>query len=353
MATVVIHAGMPKNGSSSIQSWLSAQSVALREKHDTHVLADQLPADGPLRLRPIDGLPTMASTTFALQYAHAMTNAPEDRASIVASLTTAIDDAAADCARLVISGELLAGILSRREEPFLVGLQSLASRHDVRIAYYVSPQHRALEARWRAWGYKTSMDPGEWMLGQREDLSYYATAAAIAEYAPGVRFEVRPFVFELMHRGAPAADFARHFLGIDAGDEGAIHHHRGLTLDAVTLLRALPRQLIRTPGSDGPNQMESGVRQAAIAKHLTSWGIPDSSAAERSREVLHHHAFHEYEEDNCRLAAEHGWANTSLIAPPIGEPGHLDDLAALWTPSASATELAYLAHALTDLLESS
>jgi hypothetical protein len=290
--------------------------------------------------------------SFLLQYhlsRQRSATAPE-LAALADGFADALDRSATELGTVLVTAEGFASLFIAADEPFLRSLDRLAQHHTVRIAYYVRPQHTAMEARWRQWGFRTEMSPSAWVRDQAHQLRYADTVDHVRRLAPGVSFEARPFRSDLLPGGSVVVDFAREFLRIaDAPGTSEVNENVGLSLDFANLLRGAPASLLDDPGV----RVNAGGRQLALGVLGRSWNLPESSAARESRAVLHRYAFREFEPRNRVLAAELGWATPSFVPPPpesAQSAGDLDALDDLWKSHASPTARAYLYAALSDLM---
>ena len=215
MAHIVLHAGMPKTGSTSIQTWLRAHADALRQTHHTTILRDATTLRDTERttrvaFEPFDTGMSVTTVSFLMQYAVARDESERSELMALAQeFIDALDHAASRFQTVVLTSEAFAYLFAAGDEPFLRGLDKLAQRHTVRVAYYVRPQHSALEARWRQWGFRTGMNPTAWVLEQAAQLRYAETVSRVRELAPGIAFDVRPFRADLLAEGNVVVDFVR------------------------------------------------------------------------------------------------------------------------------------------------
>jgi hypothetical protein len=90
----------------------------------------------------------------------------------------------------------------------LGALDDLANRMRVRVAYYVRPQHTALEAAWRQWGFRSGLSPSAFLDKRLNSLRYHHTYVHVTEAAPGVEFTMCPFHRDLLIGGDAVVDFA-------------------------------------------------------------------------------------------------------------------------------------------------
>lgn len=151
--TIVVHVGMQKAGSTAIQHWLR-ENGDLLGRHG-YVLVVGRPGDGPqlLDVGPYSRGPASSGSVASLL------RAPETKAPAVHELAEALGRLANEYGGVVISGEALSQFLSRWDPSVVARLHDLADVHDVRVAQYVRPQHTALEAGWRQWGFRSGLRP--------------------------------------------------------------------------------------------------------------------------------------------------------------------------------------------------
>ncbi|MDQ1532397.1 MAG: hypothetical protein QOF28_158, partial [Actinomycetota bacterium] len=340
-----------------IQTWLGAQASYLRETRGISIVqvveADDAAQAGTWRFEVVDAGPSVNAVLFLLPYyARSQQSAPvNELTALVDGFVEALDRAATDLGTVLMTAEGFASFFIAGDERLLHGLDRLAQRHTLRIAYYVRPQHTALEARWRQWGFRSEMSPSAWVRDQADSLRYADTLDQVRRLAPNLSFDVRPFRPDLLVGRDVVVDFARGFLGIeDPPAATAIDDNVGLPLDLANLLRGAPAALLDDPGS----RINTGARQLALGVLGHSWTVEESRAARESRHVLHRYAYREFEPRNRDLAAQLAWPTESFVPPP--EPADpeleadveaLDDL---WRPRASPTARAYLYAALSQLV---
>jgi hypothetical protein len=356
MGTVLIHAGMPKTGSTSIQTWLRTNAGFLRENDRITIVREAPAVPGePVRFEPFSSGISVNSIAFLLRY-HAGTLSGAgagDLTALTEGFVEGLDRAAAEMGTILLSGEAYASLFALGDEPFLGSLERLAHVHTVRVAYYVRPQHTALEARWRQWGFQSELSPSAWVLDQSTHLRYAETVEHVSRLAPSVSFEVRPFRSDLLESGNVVIDFARQFLRVD-DPPGAlgIDENPGPSLDLANLLRGAPQTLLE----DARGLVDTGWRQQLLARLGRSWNITESAAAAASREVLHRYAYAAFEARNRTVVEALGWPTPCFVPQPEAPaaPGsagrELADLDELWEPRAAATARAYLHAALAELM---
>lgn len=355
MGTVLIHAGMPKTGSTSIQAWLRKHATRLSEAHRTSLLHVAETPNGPSRFEAVAAGDNVNTISFLMLYHVRRQRCASARelSELADEFVAALDRAASERGTVLLTAEGFASLFIAADEPFLRSLDRLAQRHTVRIAYYVRPQHTALEARWRQWGFRSEMSPSGWVLDQADSLRYADTVDHVRRLAPNVSFEARPFRSDLLEGGDVVADFVRGFLRIDRSPAtDNFLENPGLSLDLAILLRGAPASLLDDPGS----RIDTGARQLALGRLGRSWTVDESPEACASRDVLHRYAYREFEPRNRDLAADLGWRTQSFVPPPedVTESApDLADLDTLWKPHASATTLAYFYAALSALVTKS
>jgi hypothetical protein len=347
MGTVVLHAGIPKAGSSSIQSWLANNAESLRSQLGIGLMvvrSRNLPGEKHARLRVEEyASGGMNSGRFARAYI-GFKRSPRILDSFFAGVTEFADHHRVS----VVSSESFAQLFSAGggDAPFLSRLDGLAREHRVRVAYYIRPQHTCLEAMWRQWGFRRNVPPSVYIAEEAEHLHYLRTQAAVLEAAPHVSFEPRPFRSDLLHGGSPVVDFAHHFL--DAGDlpqlAPDLRVNVGLPLELVNLLRFGPKELVGRDPHDNAALVQ--LQRLFSAVHL-----PVAPKIVRSRLVLSAYCHARFEAENKTLLMHLGLPPTDFV-PPVDE-AHWDlaEIDDLWRPDASSAELAVLHAALRALLD--
>ncbi|MEJ5363473.1 MAG: hypothetical protein WHS86_00075 [Desulfosoma sp.] len=353
MGTIVLHAGIPKAGSSSIQEWLSRHSAALRRLYGIFVLVARCEQDSSAR--PTEAAPRVSLTlhekgsvnlgSVVQQYLALEGN----KEGITQQFFEQLDRAADRYPFVVLSDEALAHLFRRCEMIFLRGLERLASRHHIRIAYYVRPQHTALEAAWRQWGFRTGLKPSRYLADRARQLHYYSTYVAMRRAIPKVSFTVRPFRRDLLDSGSVVLDFAHRFLNLS--DSPLLHTdlwvNRGLPLEIVNLLRNIPAGVLW-------ESIHDNTRLTRLKRIVGRLEVPESEKIQKSRRILQRYCYETFEMDNLRLIAALGWQTDHFIPPvdplfqsPLQDLSALD---ALWKPSASEAELQFLCTLLNHIL---
>lgn len=337
MGRIVLHAGMPKAGSSSVIGWLAQHAGDLWKESGIRVCVAQT-TDAVVRVVPyVSG--SVDSRSFVL----AAVASKEQPDAIIESFAASLDQVATSAKHVVLSGAF-AEFFWRPDSVFLVALQELTDRHEVHVAYYVRPQHASSEAAWRQWGFRYSTSPSAYIASRERQLRYLDTYRTVRRLAPDVRFVVRPFRPDLLD-GNVATDFDRHFLRGDAAptDPDPPWRNRGLPLDVVSALRGAPRGLLW----DSPHDNRAIPRVKELVERLDA---AESEEALLGRRILTRYAYDLYEPGNCELIAELGWDTDAFIqgVDLDGESGDLSRLDELWTSRASPLELALLHQAVAE-----
>ncbi len=339
MGTIVIHAGGAKAGSSSVQHWLASNARRLRREHDIAVavarVADPIRVAEFKRRKPINS--------------NALGQARKRGGGVwAAALTRFFDGIQALSGRhrlLLVTSETIDQLLWRADERFLHGLEDLAASHRVVLSYYVRPQHTALEASWRQWGFRSDLAPSMYVSRRAEGLHYATTHRQVRRSAPGVVFEPRPFRTDLLDEGSVVADFARRSLGLEVSSTAAPRINRGLPLEVVNLLRSAPRGTFWSSAHDN-------FELRRIKDLFGDLQIPESPEVRRSRQILQAFCHRTFEAGNRELIRELGWATTEFVPAP-DEPveGELEELDELWSSNASGPEREIMFHAITRALD--
>ena len=340
MGKIVIQAGMPKAGSSSVSTWLEREAAHLRSEHGIQVCVAQA-TDGAVRVAPhVRGSPNSSQLLIAADAAS------EDRERVIDSFATSLDERAEGDRFVVLASEAFAEFFWRPDPAFLAALQDLTRRHEVHVAYYVRPQDTSFEAAWRQWGFRYSAPPSAYLISRDPQLRYVDTYRTVRELAPDVRFLPRPFRRDLLD-GNVATDFDRFFLrGADAPPApDAPWTNQGLPLDVVRALRAAPKGLLW----ESPHDNRAMVRVKELSERLEG---AESEDVRRSRRILKRYCHDLYEAGNRELISELGWDTDAFVegAEGIEEPPDLSLLDELWTSRASPLELGLLHQALAELV---
>jgi hypothetical protein len=306
MATVVLHAGMPKAGSSAIQQFLHRNATAIEADTGTRLLVFRRAQDGdPGGLQPY----TRGSiNSGAVWFRFLISNRDP---AVFETFFRDLDRAARGHERVLLTSEAFASPIAELEPSFLAGLARLGETHEVHVAYYVRAQHESLEAGWRQWGFRSDSTPGEYLRRRERTLDYDATREGFADQVPGCSFDMRPYV---RHPDRPSAlidDFAAHYLpGLsDMVTMPAAAVNPGLPLDVINVLRYAPRGLFWESQDDN-----ASLR--AMKELFAGAELVDSTPVVASRERLHRMCHERFEAGNRRVARTMGWTQEGLIAPP-------------------------------------
>jgi hypothetical protein len=340
MGTLVLHAGRGKTGSSSIQCWLGDNAGWLRRQHGVHVMA-AVRTDHPNGFDVVE-CQHGSSKSFLGHW-------PLDRVG-AEKLFATLDGSLGTDKMIVLSSEGFGRWFYDINEAVLARLDRFALVHEVKVAYYVRPQHTSLESAWRQWGFRQGIRPSEFLTERLASLHHSSTVDGVADTAPHVSFLVRPFRTDLLEAGDVVADFAKEFLGIRDVPmvPGARKQNVALPLELVNILRHAPRGMFWTSPHD--NAQLSVLRSLGVAE----WSTTASTKIEESRLVLQAFCHREYEGDNQRLLRRFGWCTDYFVPPPLGREGRnedLTDLDRLWEPDASEQERALLFKALLALVQ--
>jgi hypothetical protein len=336
VTVIIIHAGMGKAGSSSIQHWLQRNSGELRERGFTVLTASETEGGG-IEFVPHEG----GGVNLGWIAAGATKISDAGRQKRVENFVAGLDRAARRHGDTIVSSEAFATPFWSLHAVSLGGFQWLATRHEVRVAYYARPQHTCLEAHWRQTGYRLGQSPSAHVESRAPRLAYASTRAGVRSLAPGIEFEPRPFRTDLLHRGDVVSDFAHAFLGIDLPRTGE-WTNRGLPLEVVNLLHTAPpgRFWARSYGN---------ARIKRIKRLLDGTTLPEDEHIALSRRILRKYAYERYGAENAEL----GWSD--FVTPPedADELPGLEALDSLWAPRATRAERAILFRALSAAIERS
>ncbi|HEX5094758.1 MAG TPA: hypothetical protein VFX21_02030 [Acidimicrobiia bacterium] len=331
MADLVIHAGMPKTGSSAVQRWLKSN-------------LDAIAANGfQVRRRPrgldeatcLDEVTRPGSHIGVKSYVDDLLgNAQEQRALL--------DDLHALPGTALLTSEALNNLF-HRDAVWLSALNDYAAIHDVRVAYYVRPQHDAMEASWRQWGFRRPMRPSVY-LERREGrrLDFLSTLMRVRECAPNVSFEMRGFRRDLLVGGDIVVDFADTFLGMHAEPVPSVNE--GLPLFICVLIQA------RGASPLWESHHENATLRR-VQEIVSRWDMPEPEDIQESLLVLQRHCRSRYEDDNRKLISLLNWPTEDYV-PPTKEAGddRLSRLDVLWRPR---PEGHLLRQALADIIATS
>jgi hypothetical protein len=339
MATIVIHAGMPKTGSTSIQRWISRNSRLLLHDHDMLVVVANPTgpyAQGDIRLQPyksgrVNSGPLVTGWIAAQR-------SPAFPRRFVDELARFADEHST----VLVTAEALAQPIVQADDAFLLSFEELARRHEVRIAIYVRPQHSAIEARWCEGGYKQEHEPSQWVRNESLNLHYLRTVDAVRELAPNIDLGVRPFRRDLLQAQSVVCDFVARFLGLEV-DADDVLENPGLPLTLVNMLRQAPEGSFWRD-----NRLAENFSRARLREIFDGVNSIESPKATRSRDVLQAFCHHVFELENLELIRRLEWPAADFVParPELEDDWDLSELDRLWSPDASNAELAYMFRAL-------
>lgn len=319
---------MAKTGSTSVQRWLTQNRELLAELHVQLVASshtDGDPSDHPL-IQPYEG-GNVNSGRIVLAW-----GAGGFAPSIAQRFVSDLGRLAARYEKVLVTAEAFSMFFYRLDEPFLSALDALARDHTVRVAYYVRPQHTAIEALWRQGGFRRPAAPSDAVAEMANTLHYLQTKAGVEERAPNVDFVVRPFRSDLLGGGSAVTDFAQQFLGIQTSGPD-IQENSGLPLELVNRLRQAPDGRFW----NGRVERYPRGRLRAAAAHLD---LPSSPETKRSRQILRAYCRQVFEDDNQALIRQLAWPATEFVpAAKLHGDWAVAELDDLWTPKDSPDAL--------------
>lgn len=347
MGDIVLHAGMGKTGSSSIQQFLSNDLKMLRDRWDIRpVRVCQSAPGGPIDVVLAEPGATVKSKLVDLERR-------ETRAEIAKQIFAKLDSYASRGGTIVLSSEGYQLLFWDGDSRFFDELNSLATAHTVRVAYYVRPQHTGMESSWRQWGFRHPDRPSTYLTRHGMRMRYFETLETVRQGAPNVSFEMRPFRADLLEGGEVVTDFCRVFLGIDdvtppMEDEWV---NRALPFELLLVLRDAP------PGMFWPSPKRQSLHGNKILNRLrtvvSKWDVREGQAVLDSRRILQRHCHRVFEPSNQQLIKELGWNTEYFVPPPDDNDEGPDDLALLddlWKSKASAAQKQMFFCALRELL---
>ena len=341
MECIELHIGMPKAGSTTIQSWLSlSETRRLLAGLGISVCAARTDHAGSTMIEPYESGRINSGGVIPRYYQAD----PEVARGIIDGFFTALEKAVVRLGHIILSSEAFTQPFWKDDGYFLEHLQRLAEAHRVRVAYYVRPQHSALEAAWRQWGFRTGQRPAAYVRRRSAQLHYLETVLRAKAAVPDVELLVRPFREDLLEGGDIISDYVRVVLGLAVSPSdihaGGLWENRGLPLEVVNLLSGVPRGLLWS----GPHDNEA---IDAIREMLGEVDIPTSERIEESRRVLLGYSHGVFESANLDLVAMQGWATDHFVPSPRPQvPVNIGRLNRLWAPSASEAEQAFMHLAL-------
>jgi hypothetical protein len=333
VAEIIIHAGMPKTGSTSLQRWLSDNAERLQTQQGLQILvATNQTRRNPTRRVQLEPYESGKVNSGLVLRAWALSSwAPEVPLRFLAEL----GDLATQFGRVLVTAEGLSKFFWTVDEQVLGGFQDLARRHTVRVAYYVRPQHTALEAMWREDGFLRFPGPHEATINRLPRLHYLQTLEALTAHAPDLDFVVCPFRPDLLVRRNVIDDFAGRFLRIEE-ECPRIQVNPSLPLRLVNALRCAPDGVFR----NGETELYPRKKLWRVAARLD---LPSTPEIRRSRRILERFCHEVFEAENQNLIRRLAWPTKAFVPNvKLDEPWDISELDTLWTPTESGSELADL-----------
>jgi hypothetical protein len=343
VAEVIVHAGMPKTGSTSIQRWLMQNRDRLADRETQLLVATNRTRRNPgpeVHLEPYES-GRLNSGQLVLAWA-GDGYGPQIPERFVRELNLFAEQ----YPKMIVTGEALSAFFSQLDPPFLTALDELARAHTVRVAYYVRPQHTAIEAAWRQGLFRQPSSPSEVVIEHAQTLHYLRTMEGVNDRAPRVDFVVRPFRSDLLEGASAVSDFTRIFVGVDSSGPD-IQENSALPLELVNRLRQAPDGVFWNGGVERYPRRK--LRAAAARLEL-----PASPEVKRSRHILRAYCREVFEDENRDLIRRRSWPTQEFV-PAARLRGRWDvsELDELWTPDDSPAELARLFDELSKTLAAS
>ena len=336
MAQITIHAGLPKAGSSAIQTFLGAAGDLLTSRGIT--VATARPVDGHVAVAiHRGGSPSNSGGIITpLRDRRRGTEFAEELVRGVHAIADTAD-------HVVISGEALSQpfwIPSLR--PVLAVLDQLASNgHTCTVVMYLRPQHGALEAAWRQWGFRSHLGPADYIRDRAGHLEYERHLAA-RELAPHLDIRFRPFMRRRLHGNDVVRDFAHHFLDLDV--PGPVEQvNEGFPLTFVNMMTSVPPGRLWESMHD--NRALNRLRQAFDGDDI------DDPRADRGRQVLLRWSVERFERSNRAIEQALGWDLDDWFPDVEAGDSDLEALDELWRPSLGPSEAVALEHLLAFALD--
>ena len=340
MSKAIIHAGMGKTGSSSIQIWLGNNIAMLSERFGLNVLRAYIntsdeSGNSTCNLQPVE-TETHGDSNELIQIYHHLNKKEKEELfnSFFVQLRYYLDRGN----NVIVSAEAFYTLLVNSNLDFITPLYRLAEDHDLCVAYYIRPQHEAMEAAWRQWGFRTHLEPYKYLVSYEKSLHYYNTYQKLKELAPNVFFQIRPYRDDLMDSGNVVTDFINNVLGLKGkvSFEDNLWINPSLPLEIVNLLRALPEKVLWTSPHDN-NRLND------FKKIIKAPYGQESEETNRSRQIIGSYCYKKFEDSNKELIGSLGWNIDNFIIHPNDfsniKNEDLKEINYLWKTKAGKSEL--------------
>ncbi|MCC5951057.1 MAG: hypothetical protein JJU45_03075 [Acidimicrobiia bacterium] len=349
MGKIVIHAGRPKAGSSSVQTWLADHVDDLRASDVLVAQAVMSKVRDVVHVREYRADRRVNSGDFIAAYMRL-----DDRPAHLDRFLSDMASLADSAPTVVITSESFANLLEPADEQFLQGLSELNRSHPVQIAYYVRPQHAALVSAWAQWGYRGYRKPAAYIESRATTHRYLTTLETVERLAPEVEMTVRPFRRDLFVGGGLVSDFVSTFLGLDDSIVEEAWANTSMPVDLANVLRAAPEGTFWTsdvkPRAAARKSGRPTNSYRAAVPLLEAWKVDESAAAISGRHLVHRWAHEQFEAENRELIERLGWpADEFIPPPPEGSGSDLEQLNELWTVDTLTPEQQMLICAVQDL----
>lgn len=197
MVKLILHAGFPKCGSTSIFTALR-QNLPVLNRQNVHVLDKTLrPQTDPAHLQP---------PLWELQNAF---RDPEKSGQVRSALRRTILDARPGDTLILSTENMSTPAMAR----MFAGLDTLC---EIAFVFYFRPQIDWIPSGWKQWNLKEGISLSETVDGylERRQPDYLRSALAWQEALPGAAIIPRMFLRERLEGGDPALDFF-HVTGIE------------------------------------------------------------------------------------------------------------------------------------------
>ena len=345
MSKFILHAGMNKTGSSSIQQWLGINTKLLSERFNLTVLRACVTNDDEseqfkCNLVPVDIEENSSndSNQFVQIYNKVDKN---DRLTIANGLAEKVYEYLDSGADVIISAESFYNLLAHLNADFVNALIKISSGHEVLVTYYVRPQHSALEAAWCQWGFRSNHAPSKFLYNYQKSLDYHLVYKNLKRAMPEIHFHVRPYRVDMLDSGNVIDDFVKNILRIEneEGLEGDVWINKGIPLEVANILAAIPNEKLWSSPHDNKNLNK-------IKSIINSHKYTMTEDIELSRKIMKNYCYNKFEESNKKLIEELGWGIDHFIdytnSCDAIKSQDLSELDNLWKCKANTSELEFI-----------